>query len=60
MKVDMSPEAVTERLRLVEDLRRLCLSLGRRRQNAGEARESETGREERSGKGGEFSTDETN
>lgn len=27
MKVDMSPEAVTRRLRQVSELRRLCLSL---------------------------------
>ena len=31
MKVDMSPEAVTARLRLVSQLRRLCLSLGNAR-----------------------------
>lgn len=29
MKVDLSPEAVTARLRQVEALRRLCLSLAR-------------------------------
>ena len=28
-KVDLSPEAVTRRLRRVEELRRLCLALGR-------------------------------
>jgi hypothetical protein len=31
MKVDMSPEAVTARLKLVSQLRRLCLSLGKAR-----------------------------
>lgn len=59
MKVDMSPEAVTERLRLVEELRRLCLSLGRRREIAGDGRHSEAGTEERGGDGEESSTDET-
>ncbi len=29
MKVDMSPEAVTMRLKLVSQLRRLCLALGK-------------------------------
>ena len=29
MKTDMSPRAVTARLKRVEQLRRLCLSLGR-------------------------------
>ena len=29
MKVDMSPEAVTARLKLVSQLRRLCLALGK-------------------------------
>jgi hypothetical protein len=28
-KVDMSPEAVTARLKRIEQLRRLCLSLGK-------------------------------
>ena len=28
-KVDMSPEAITARLRRIEQLRRLCLSLGK-------------------------------
>jgi len=28
MKIDMSPQAVTARLRAVEQLRRLCLALG--------------------------------
>ncbi|HNQ65474.1 MAG TPA: hypothetical protein PLJ49_04375 [Smithella sp.] len=27
MKIDMSPEAVTKRLRLVNELRKVCLSL---------------------------------
>jgi len=31
MKVDMSPEAVTARLKLVSQLRRLCLALGNAR-----------------------------
>jgi hypothetical protein len=31
MKVDMSPEAVTARLKLASQLRRLCLSLGKAR-----------------------------
>lgn len=31
MKVDMSPEAVTARLKLVSQLRRLCLALGKAR-----------------------------
>jgi len=31
MKVDMSPEAVTARLKLVSRLRRLCLALGKAR-----------------------------
>jgi hypothetical protein len=31
MKVDMSPEAVTARLKLASQLRRLCLSLGEAR-----------------------------
>jgi len=31
MKVDMSPEAVTARLKLVSQLRRLCLALGQAR-----------------------------
>ncbi len=35
MKVDMSPEAVTARLRRVEELRRLCLSLGEAGEKAG-------------------------
>lgn len=29
MKIDMSPQAITLRLNQVEDLRRLCLSLGK-------------------------------
>jgi len=29
MKVDMSPKAVTMRLKLVSQLRRLCLALGK-------------------------------
>ena len=28
-KVDMSPEAITARLKRIEQLRRLCLSLGK-------------------------------
>lgn len=31
MKVDMSPEAVTRRLKQTEELRRLCLALGYKR-----------------------------
>lgn len=31
MKVDMSPEAVTARLKLASQLRRLCLALGKAR-----------------------------
>ncbi len=31
MKVDMSPEAITLRLRQVSELRRLCLALGNNR-----------------------------
>lgn len=31
MKVDMSPKAVTARLKLVSQLRRLCLALGKAR-----------------------------
>jgi hypothetical protein len=31
MKVDMSPEAVTARLKLTSQLRRLCLALGKAR-----------------------------
>jgi hypothetical protein len=31
MKTDMSPQAVTARLRLVSQLRRLCLSLAKAR-----------------------------
>ncbi|MCX5896299.1 MAG: hypothetical protein NTZ51_10775 [Proteobacteria bacterium] len=31
MKVDMSPHAITVRLRRVSQLRRLCLSLGKAR-----------------------------
>jgi hypothetical protein len=31
MKVDMSPKAVTARLRLASQLRRLCLALGKAR-----------------------------
>jgi len=59
MKTDMSPKAVTMRLRLTSELRRLCLALGRGREEqakkAGE-RASEEGREQT---GSEFSTDET-
>ncbi len=35
MKPDMSPEAITARLQRVEELRRLCLSLGEAGKKAG-------------------------
>jgi hypothetical protein len=34
MKVDMSPKAVTVRLKRVSQLRRLCLALGKQRRDA--------------------------
>jgi len=34
MKPDMSPQAVTKRLRQTGELRKLCLALGRRRSPA--------------------------
>lgn len=42
MKTDMSPEAVTARLKLASQLRRLCLSLGRAKRENGKASEEET------------------
>ncbi len=35
MSIDLSPEAITRRLELVAELRRLCLELGKARPSAG-------------------------
>lgn len=40
MSIDLSPEAITRRLELVAELRRLCLELGRAR--PGEGHEGQT------------------
>ena len=47
-QIDMSPAAVTARLRLVSELRRLCLSLGKAKVNArsDSAREDEKAKKE--------------
>jgi hypothetical protein len=37
MKIDMSPRAITARLRLVSELRALCLALGKAKPLAGDA-----------------------
>jgi hypothetical protein len=49
MKVDMSPAAIAARLRQVEQLRRLCLSLGKARP-VGEAGEVAGNKSERKDK----------
>jgi hypothetical protein len=49
MKPDMSPEAVTARLRAVGELRRLCLALGQRpdERPAGQDGAREMGRDDK-------------
>ena len=44
-KIDMSAEAVTSRLKLVSELRRLCLKLGSAKIRPRQDRRTENGRE---------------